>query len=190
MIQLKQTFDKLGNPKGVIHIGVQFLYIRPFYLSLGLTNTIWIESNPFFFDLAKKTINYDEKVFNCVIGSEPIVISYQFNEDKKMNTIQNFQFDDLLRLNNIDIENYDFLHIGLQPQFDYYKNIDISKFKYVMIEVAENFDKNSQIESKIIDQYFKENRFKRLEKKIYTNIGAALYVKKRKYTKSDKIKKS
>jgi hypothetical protein len=185
MLDYFKLFNKYGRPKGIVHIGSQFLFSRINYLSLNFTNTVWIEVNPFFYDYAlPQLMNTDEKIFNVVIGDKTMSISYSVNNETKIKEIPAISLINLMNENNIDSNFYDFLHIGIQNSgtinFD---GLDLEKFKYLSIETNKDFDKSLTGDTKNVDKYLKQFRLKKVDEVTYGNIAQVFYVKKRKYNK-------
>lgn len=185
ILDLHKLLNDWGKPKGVIHIGAQFLFARNFYANEGLFNTVWIEANPFFYDLASATIfnQYThEKLFNYHIGFEAVNFSFTLNNDEITTTqINPITLPELIEQNSINILDYDFLHIGTQTvdiQLEAYG--DLSNFKYISIEYIED-EKNTN--SKYIDKILSNYRFKKVEKKQNDRLSHAFFVKKRNYLK-------
>lgn len=180
-----EIFQKFKRPNGVIHIGPQLFYIRNVYMSLGLTNTIWIEPNPFFYEIGTKVISENEKLFNCNIGTKPMNYSYSINnESQSMRESQSNTILNLFKDNNLDLELYDFIYVGSQGTFDI--NLDdmiLERFKYVALEVSDRIDKNHVTDVSNVHKYMTNLGYKRVYKVINTNLGVVFYVKKRKYCK-------
>lgn len=182
MLDLDYLFSKYGRPDGIIHIGSQFLFARNFYLKWELFNTIWIESNPFFYDLALKSIlNTNEMVFNNLISNSNN-LNLKVNDTEHV--ISSLSLNELLSNNNIDISNYNFIHMGIQSSLESFDGLEdvLDKFKFISIEVTKNIKKASS-DVRMVDKYLKSRRFKRVELNIKNGIGQAFYIKKRKYLK-------
>lgn len=188
MLDLDYLFSKYGRPSGIIHICAQFLYVRPFYLKWNLHNTIWIEPNPFFYQLNLPSISSSqkEKIFNIAISKNNEQIIFDVNGDTSIQTsIGSKKLTDMFEENSINKEEYNFLHIGAQISTNYLEGCEdeLSKFKFISMEVTKNLGNNFS-DLKFVDNFLKKFRFKRVEFAINNNIGQAFYVKKRTYNKS------
>lgn len=186
MLNISEIFNKYGRPKGVIHIGSQFLFARNFYLQYNLTNTIWIESNPFFYQhCLNMLIGSGENIFNYFIGTVPVNFNIIVNnEHQETMTVDKIHLNDLCSQNNININQYNFLNLCLQGNAELsFEGLDVENFDYILTEASDEASEGFNINLKYIDKYLSQFRFKRVEKNFNTNIGQAFYIKKRKYTK-------
>jgi hypothetical protein len=180
MIDYNSLFSKYGLPKGIVHVGIQFMQIKNTYINFGLKNTIWIESNPFFYDIGLLKVSDDENIFNITIGNRSLLINYSIDNQLNTREIPCYTLDRLFEENNLNKLDYNFLHLGIQGDGEvYFEGIDLNKFKYINIELNENMPKYS----KEVNDLLTKLRFKKVEKKVIGNISQTFYVKKRKYNK-------
>lgn len=182
MLDLNYIFDKWGIPKGVIHINPQFFFARNVYLRCGLFNTIWIESNTFFYNIGINQVLESEKLFNLVISSDPHIVSHKLDDVQSKSLIQNKNLNQIFEENNLNSSDYDFINISLSVKFDIESFLPfLSNLKSIVIEVTRNVDSDSDF--KKIDKILNSLRFKKVEIVFRENLGQAFYIKKRKYTK-------
>lgn len=188
MLDIDYIFSKYGIPKGIIHIAGQFIYVRSVYYNWGLSNILWIEPNPFFYDLNLQYISQseNEKLLNYNIDSQnrDTFITYNINSDSQQRRIESKKLTNIIDDISIDRNNYDFLNIGPQVNTNSLEGCEeeLSLFKFICVDVTQNVESNYS-DLKFIDNYLKKFRFKRVELVIQNNIGQAFYIKKRKYTK-------
>ena len=167
MLNYVEIFQKYGQPNGVIHCGCQLFHIRKLYLAYGLFNTIWIEPQQFFYEYGLNLINgTDERLYDYQLTSE--------NTLSKLFTQQ-----------NLNIENYNYIHLSLPIYIIGGLNIfnsNIDNFKYISIEVTQNIQ-HEHTDLSIVKEWFEKRRYKLIERKSVDNVGQLFFVKKRKYTK-------
>lgn len=169
MLNLTNVFSKFGQPVGFIHSGSQLFHHRRPYL-LYSPKIIWIEPNQFFYDYGLTMINPNyELIFKSEIKSD--------------NNLEN-----LLSNSNININDYNYLHISTSAYMVYglsgYESF-LPHLKYVSIEFTRNID-NTNSDFSTIDRYLKSHRFKLVESRTVDNIGQSIYIKKRNYNKKTK----
>lgn len=168
MLDFVDIFQKRGVPKGVVHCGAQLFHFRGLYLSFGLTNTVWVESEPFFYNFGLESITgTDEKLFDWKLDSVNTISSY-FDKEK------------------LSLKNYNYLHLSISnfiiPGLDIYQN-DISNFKFVSIEATNNIgDKHTDL--KVVKRWFKSKGFKLIKENSVENLAHLFFEKKRNYKKS------
>lgn len=169
MLNLTNVFSKYGQPVGFIHSGAQLFHTHKSYIRFT-PQIIWIESNQFFYDYGLTMINPNyELIFK--------------SEIKVDNSLEN-----LLLCNNINICNYNYLHISTSAYITHglsgYESI-FPYLKYISIEFTRNIDMmNSDFST--IDRYLKSHRFKLIETRTVDNIGQSIYIRKRNYKKKFK----
>jgi FkbM family methyltransferase len=200
LIKFNDIVNKYGNPKGIIHIGAHLMEERSDYISNGLYNTIWIEANPKLYEVIKNS----DIVYNWAISDiDGQFVNFNITNNGQSSSILNLdkhkiyhpqiyvsevisvktkRMDTLIKENNIDINNYDFLNIDIQGAEllalkgfgDLLYNI---KFIYTEIN-TDNLYKNCALVSEI-DEYLKKYEFKRVETSMTEyEWGDALYIKK------------
>jgi hypothetical protein len=176
MINLDEFFLSFGKPKGIIHIGAHFMFERNIYLKNGLSNTIWIEPNPFFYDFAKQTIfDTEEKIFNFTIGNKPATIMMSKDGLQNKHIIPNKTLDELIKEECIDSTLYNYLHIGQQVEptisFD---GVELENFDYISTEVSKNIPELNGDIIKVIE-HLRKNKFSLIECKFSENMGRAIF---------------
>ena len=104
------------------------------------------------------------------------------------NISKNNSLSDLFYINNLNLNNYDYIHISLsfhiKEGIDVFSN-EIENFKYVCIEVTNELDElNTDINK--IKKWFSEKRYKLVESRSIDRLSYLFFIKKRKYEKKTK----
>lgn len=185
MIDFNYLFDKYGRPNGIIQIGCQFLLNRNIYFNWGLDNTIWIESNPFFYQINQNLISEKEKILNYSLGVS--INSFSINGELQSFEVPIKSLYQIIIDENISYEKYNFIHITLQSGLIDLNSLDdcINNFKYISIEVTKNVDSKVK-DYKSVKNYMEKKEFKLKELIWNEDIGHAFFTKKRKYQKNKK----
>jgi hypothetical protein len=176
--------EKFGRPKGIIHVSPQFFFMRNAYLNLSISNIVWIESNPFFYELGLKIIETDfEFLYNNNIGSMNVGMNLSVDGgENTFHLIESLSLSTLINNNKLDINNYDYLYIGRQVSNLELDLFDLDSFKYITIETT-TLKKDSTYYSKSVKNYMKEKRFKLVNQDLNSNFLLLTFLKKRKYNK-------
>ena len=186
MLDFNYLFSKYGSPIGIIHVSPQLFFARNFYYNWNLNNTIWIEPNPFFYQLNISSFeNSTERLFNYQVDSKEINTVYHLdNSVSSQHFIKSKTLTQIIDENNINKNEYNLLHLGQSIISDYIRGCEseINNFKYISIEVSRNLG-NINSDIKRIDKFMKGYRFKKVEIKFIDNIGHVYYVKKRQYNR-------
>lgn len=200
LIKFNDIVNKYGNPKGIIHIGAHLMEERSDYISNGLYNTIWIEANPKLYEVIKNS----DIVYNWAISDiDGQFVNFNITNNGQSSSILNLdkhkihhpqiyvsevisvktkRMDTLIKENNIDLNNYDFLNIDIQGAellaLKGFGNL-LYNIKFIYTEInTDNLYKNCALVSEI-DEYLKKYEFKRVETSMTEyEWGDALYIKK------------
>lgn len=190
-------------PKGIIHIGAHLAEEKPFYLSKGFKNTIWIEANPSLFYELNSTALETEKVFSFAITdtdnkfvklnitnngqSSSILIldkHKEFHPDiyvSEITEVETKRMDTLIVENNLNINDYDFVNIDVQGAellvLKGFGNL-LNDVKFIYTEINTDYlYENCALVSEI-DDYLNQFNFKRIETHMTDfKWGDALYIK-------------
>jgi FkbM family methyltransferase len=205
LMNFRETTDKYGIPKGIIHIGAHLMEERNDYLSKNVSNIIWIEANPkVYSEIEFVNSNENEKAFNYAISDVD-------NQFVKLNVTNNGQSSSILALekhkvhhphvyvtevvdvetkridtlfneNGLDIENYDFVNIDIQgAELLAIKGFGdlIGRVKYIYTEINTNFLYENCALVGEMDEYLERFGFERAETSMTPfEWGDALYMKK------------
>lgn len=199
LINFNDIVDKYGMPKGVIHIGAHLMEEKNDYISNGLFNTIWIEANPTLY----KSIKNNGIVYNYVVSDkDDTLVNFNITNNGQSSsildldkhkihhpqiyisniiTLKSKRMDTIIKENNIDINNYDFLNIDIQgAELLALKGFGdlLNNIKYIYTEINTNtLYKNCALVGEI-DKYLKKYKFKRVETSMTEfEWGDALYKK-------------
>jgi len=205
LIKFSDIVKKYGIPKGIIHIGAHLMEEREDYLSYGLNNTVWIEANPKIYDKINHINNQktSEKIYNFAI-SDIDNQKYKFNVtnngesssilelDKhkeyhphvfvtEILEVNSKRIDTLIRENDINIINYDFINIDIQgAELLAIKGFGelLNNVKFIYTEINTNsIYKDCALVSEI-DEYLSKYGFNRVETFLTEfEWGDALYLK-------------
>lgn len=202
LIDFDAIVNKYGKPKGIIHIGAHLMEERGVYISNGLHNTIWIEANPDLYDTLKN-LDANDIIYNHAIADvDDEIVNFNITNNgqsssildldkhkihhphiyvNKIISIKTKRMDTLIKENNIDLNNYDFLNIDVQgAELLVIKSFGklLSNIKYIYTEINTNsLYKNCALINEI-DNYLENYRFKRVETFITEfEWGDALYIK-------------
>lgn len=202
LIKFDDIVKKYGKPIGIIHIGAHLMEERSDYLQYGLNNTIWIEANPEIYNRLKLT-NSNEKAFNFAISdTNDLSIDLNVTNNGQSSSILELEkhkihhpkihvvnkikvktkrMDSLLKENNIDISQYNFINLDIQgAELLALKGFGkmLNHIKYIYTEINTNYlYKNCALVSEI-DEYLHKFNFKRVETFLTKNEwGDALYIK-------------
>lgn len=134
LINLEHLYNKYNlNLKGIIHIGAHELEEKVVYNKLGITNIVWIEGNK---NLVNKHNNSNNLVLHGIVSDKDdeeksfiITNNYQSSSILELKThkqahpeiheidrynIKTITLDTLLKNNNIDHREYNFMNIDIQ----------------------------------------------------------------------------
>jgi len=205
LINFNDIIKKYGTPKGVIHIGAHLMEERNDYLTHGLVNTLWIEANPYIYSNISHINDNDtnEIVFNYAISDiDDLMITLNITNNGQSSSILELdkhkihhphiyvndrvdvttkRMDSLIRNNNIDIKNYDFLNIDIQGAEllalrGFGDMLDAIKFIYIEVNTTYLYKDCALIND--IDDYLSKFGFDRVETYITPyEWGDALYIK-------------
>jgi FkbM family methyltransferase len=203
LLKFDDIIKKYGKPKGVIHIGAHLMEERHDYLSFGLNNTIWVEANPDVFSKIEfiNRQESNEMVFNYAISDiDNSIVKLNVTNNGQSSSILEMEkhkihhptihvseilevttkrMDVLIKENNIDINEYDFLNIDIQgAELLAIKGFGdlIDNFKFIYVEVNTNYLYKDCALMNEIDEYLV--KFKRVETLLTQyEWGDALYVK-------------
>jgi len=193
--------------KGIIHIGAHEAQEYEEYLDCGFLNQVWIEANPYFYQIIKNKKIESEKVliFNELIYDEIKSLKFNLANNGASSSILNFKehkkyypninydgsiemmsnrMDFLIENNNIDTNEYNGLVIDVQGvELNVLKSLGkyISCFDFIESEVnvEELYENCSLIND--IDDFLKDYNFVRVETDMWdggsVGWGDALYIK-------------
>ena len=210
LIKFNDIVNRHGIPKGIIHLGAHLAEELEDYLEFNLKKVVWVEGNPRLYDDLKNRISGTEHVAISSLLSDIDGTPMKFNIAKN-NYNGNYQsssvlefgsheknhphivmedsmiletktINTLLKENNLDINDYDFVNLDLQgyelPVIKGFGN-NIEKIKYIYTEVntGEVYKNCTKIED--LDEYLGAYGFSRIETSMTdADWGDALYIKK------------
>ena len=210
LIKFNDIVNRHGIPKGIIHLGAHLAEELEDYLEFNLKKVVWVEGNPRLYDDLKNRISGTEHVAISSLLSDIDGTPMKFNIAKN-NYNGNYQsssvlefgsheknhphivmedsmiletktINTLLKENNLDINDYDFVNLDLQgyelPVIKGFGN-NIEKIKYIYTEVntGEVYKNCTKIED--LDEYLRAYGFSRIETSMTdADWGDALYIKK------------
>jgi FkbM family methyltransferase len=203
LIKFSQIVNKYGKPKGIIHIGAHLMEERGDYISQGLYNTIWIEANPSIFNIILNKKGINESIFNYAISDiDDKSVNLNITNNGQSTSILELdkhkihhphiyvdniieiktkRMDTLIKENNIDLSNYDFLNIDIQgAELLALKGFGdlLNSIKYIYTEINTNSLYTGCALVSEIDEYLEKFGFKRVETKVTEfEWGDAFYVK-------------
>lgn len=199
LIKFGDIVNKYGKPKGIIHIGAHLMEERNDYISKGLNNTIWVEANPKLYEVIKNNgivYNYaisdmDDQLIKFNITNNGQSSSILELDKHKLHhphihvceviNVKTKRMDTLIKENNIDINNYDFLNIDIQGA----ELLALKEFgdllinlKYIYTEInTSSLYKNCAIVDEL-DDYLRKYDFERVETSMTKyEWGDALYIR-------------
>ena len=209
MINIKKVNNKYkeyAKIRGVIHIGAHMMQERNAYLRCGLDNTIWIEGNKNIYEkICKLVKNTNERVFSYVVSDkddEEVDFNITTNNGQSSSILKLGQrhliehpnvlvsktvktktrrMSTIIKSNNIQIENYNFLTLDVQGAellvLKGFGNL-LNKFDFICSEVnADYLYKDCALIGEI-DDYLLSFGFQRKETEMTRHKwGDALYVK-------------
>ena len=205
LIKFDDIVKKYGRPIGIIHIGAHLMEERIDYLNHGLNNTIWIEANPHVFNKISfiNDGSYYEKAFNYAISdTDDNIVKLNITNNGQSSSILELdkhkihhphifvsdvvqvatkRMDTLIKENNIDISNYDFLNLDIQgAELLAIKGFgdNIKNIKYIYTEINSNTLYKDCALVQDIDDYLYTFGFERVETSMTEfEWGDALYIK-------------
>lgn len=202
LIDFNTIVNKYDKPKGIIHIGAHLMEERNDYISNGLDNTIWVEANPELYNILKNLYT-NEIIYNHAITDiDNEIVNFNITNNgqsssildldkhkiyhphiyvEKIISVKTKRIDTLIKENDIDINNYNFLNIDVQgAELLVIKSFGklLNNIKYIYTEINTNsLYKNCALINEI-DDYLEGYRFKRVETFITAfEWGDALYIK-------------
>lgn len=197
---LKHHFTK--KIKGVIHIGAHLAQEKLWYSENQINNIIWIEANDEFENQLRNIVGEDKIIIvgvDNINGKTNLNISNNgqsssllelnlhkkyypdvfYTETKEINVKR---MVDIIKENNINMDDYNFLNIDIQgKELDALKSFDseLHKVDYIYTEVNTNFLYSECSLLNEIDEFLKKFGFDRVEINMTPNEwGDAFYVKK------------
>lgn len=199
LIPFKSLVKKYGTPKGVLHIGASHGQEAKDYLGSGVEKVVWVEAIPTVFEKLIQTISpYDNMIAlnACIADADGYEVDfYVSNNEAQSSSILKLgthktahpevhythtikcitkRVDTLLKENQIDAANYNFLNIDLQgAELLALKSLgkEIDKIDYAYLEVNKEplYVGCALIED--IDKFMAEKGFKRVELEWCGNFG-------------------
>lgn len=203
LISFNDIINKYGCPKGIIHIGAHLAEEKNNYLQYALNNTIWIEANPFIFEIIKNDNAGNEQFFNFAItDTDDQAIELNITNNGQSSSILKLEkhkihhpaiyvskvvevltkrMDTLIKENCIDINDYDFVNIDIQGAellaLKGFGNL-LNNIKYIYTEVNTDYLYDNCALISEIDDYLKIFGFTRVETYMTDfQWGDALYIK-------------
>lgn len=206
LIKFKDICEKYRFiPSGVLHVGAHDLEEIYDYMSLGVTNIVWVEANPFLAESGfKKASSFGQKFLQGLIfDQDDIDLEFnitnnmqsssvlKFSKHKKyhpsvdiVNTIKmkSVRLDTLLEKNKIDTSSIDFINLDIQGvELRALKSLGhhLEKIKYIYTEVnsGEVYENNDLIGG--IDDFLGKMGFERKETSMTEfEWGDAFYLRK------------
>jgi FkbM family methyltransferase len=211
--ELKSRFKI--NPQGVLHIGANNGEEAEAYYSNGVQRTVWIEAIPEVFQQLQETLKpYPNALaFNeCVHSLNNLHLNFNVTNNNGQSSsflpfgthatvhpdvtvvrqisVTTIRLDKLLKDNNLDIADYDFINIDIQgAELFALRGFGelLKKVKYAYLEVNEKELYKGCALLPQIDEYMKEYGFERVDIKMAgdTGWGDAFYIQKELLSHSD-----